>query len=170
MAKKTPLNIEDHALLRILDTLDRNGPLTFQEICQSADVNSIVVNNDLYVEDDLGPPYNYERGLGQLYRITKLGKALIRQFRFLPIAAPRTLPERVMTKCHHAIGTVCVRLIGDETGFKSEPAGTICTIKSLKDGMVWYLYDNQKKRYGRCSKPFCLPADIFDANFKPHEE
>jgi hypothetical protein len=162
MAKHAMLDVNSHSLLRVLDTLDRNGPLTFSEICDTADITELAVNNELYIEDDLGAPYNHERAAGQLYRISKLGRNLIGQLRSW-VEAPRTLPERPTPTAE--IGKVYVRTIGDEEGFYSEPAGSQCTVKSHKDGMIWYIYDDQKKRWGRCSKPFCMDQDQFDLEF-----
>jgi hypothetical protein len=153
--------------MRILDGLDRNGPLTFHEICRACDVTEIPYNGDLYIEDDLGAPFNHERQLGQLYRITKLGKAIIQLARtVMPTSSiDRTIPERPTPTAE--IGKIYVRTVGDEDGFYSEPPGSICTVKSHKDGMVWYIYADQKKRWGRCSKPFCMSQDKFDATFEP---
>ena len=163
MAKS--LKIADHDLLRVLDTLDRNGPMTFDEICREAGITSLVVNNGLYTEDELGPPFNKERMDGILYKITKLGKAIIRDLRFVENGdASRTMPE--FTDELPAVGSRFRRIDGDEAGRESEPPGSECTVTAHTHGMVWYRYDEQKKRWGRCSKPLCMRPSRFFATFE----
>ena len=165
MASPKPLKIEDHETLRTLDTLDRNGPLTFGEICTSADVHFVAVNTDLYLEDDLGPPFNDERERGSLFRITPLGKSIIRLVRGVSDKPERTYFDRPVPTA--SIGGKFVRITGDPDGLSTDPPGAVCTVKSHKDSMVWYAYENQKKRWGKCSKQFCMRQDDFDANFRP---
>jgi len=166
-----PLRITDHDPLRVLDMLDRNGPLTFAEICREAQVESLAVNNGLYLPDELGPPFNQERMAGLLYRITKVGRELIRCIRrqqgdpYCPQSETpgRTLPRREIIAIE--VGRRFCRADGDVGGWDSEPPGSECTVTSLKDGMVWYLYDGQKRKWGRCSKAFCATEMNFLLHF-----
>ena len=162
-----PLIIATDPLLRILDALHLNGPLTFNEICQSAGVTSLPINTSLYTEDQLGPPYNRERMVGVLYRLTRLGKKLIIQVRSdqggIPCSIIRSLPEQ--DPFVFPLGTRYRRVAGDPQGYESEPSGSLCTITDHRDGMVWYRYDDQKRRWGRCSKALCMRPGEFRETF-----
>ena len=170
-----PLTVSADPLLRVLDTLYLNGPLTFSEICASAQVTSLPINTSLYTEDQLGPPYNRERMSGILYRLTKLGMKLIIQVRSdqwrhqgnIGLFYGRQLPEQDPTV--FPLKARYRRLVGDPHGYESEPEGSVCTVTAHKDGMVWYRYDNQKKRWGRCSKVLCMRPGEFLVTFSEVE-